>query len=67
MRGRVMGLYSLIWRGSPALGALVGGISADYFGVRETFAAAAVICFASWFVAAPRRREIEAAIEHPHD
>ena len=67
MRGRVMGVYSLIWRGSPAVGALVGGFLADRFGVRATFAGAASICFAAWFLAAPLRRGIEAAIEHPHD
>ena len=64
MRGRVMGLYSLIWRGSPALGALVGGLAADYIGVRLTFAIAALVCFAGWFLLAARRRAIEAAIEN---
>ena len=67
MRGRVMGLYSLIWRGSPALGALVGGYMADLVGVRVTFAAFAAFCMAAWFLIAPRRATIEQAVEHPHD
>jgi predicted MFS family arabinose efflux permease len=67
MRGRVMGLYSLIWRGVPAAGAIVGGISAEYFGIRQTFAAAALLCLATWFFAVRRRHAMEAAVEHPHD
>ena len=67
LRGRVMGLYSLIWRGMPALGAMMAGVSAEYFGIRATFAAAALLCLATWFIAAPQRRAIKASIEHPHD
>ena len=63
MRGRVMGLYALIWRGSPALGAMIGGVSAEYFGIRPTFAVAAIICLATWFLAAPQRAAIRAAVE----
>ena len=67
MRGRVMGLYSLIWRGTPALGALAAGFSADYVGIRETFAFATLACFAALLMALPLRRAAEAAMEHPHD
>jgi MFS family permease len=63
MRGRVMGLYALIWRGSPAVGALAAGVSAEYFGIRPTFAAAALVCLATWFLAAPQRAAIRAAVE----
>ena len=63
MRGRVMGLYSLIWRGSPALGALVGGWVADVIGVRATFATFAALCVGAWFWVARRRGAIEQAIE----
>jgi MFS family permease len=31
MRGRVMGLYGLIFRGAPAVGALAAGAAAAYF------------------------------------
>jgi predicted MFS family arabinose efflux permease len=34
MRGRVMSLYGLIFRGAPAAGALAAGIASAYFGLR---------------------------------
>jgi predicted MFS family arabinose efflux permease len=34
MRGRVMGLYGLIFRGAPAIGALAAGIASVHFGLR---------------------------------
>jgi MFS family permease len=34
MRGRVMGLYGLIFRGAPAIGALAAGIASAQFGLR---------------------------------
>lgn len=34
MRGRVMGLYGLIFRGAPAIGGLTAGAASTYFGLR---------------------------------
>lgn len=34
MRGRVLSVYAMMLRGSPALGALVMGFAANYFGLR---------------------------------
>jgi MFS family permease len=34
MRGRVMGLYGLIFRGAPAFGALAAGFASAHFGLR---------------------------------
>ena len=34
MRGRVMGLYGLIFRGAPAIGALAAGLASAHFGLR---------------------------------
>ncbi len=34
MRGRVMGLYGLIFRGAPAVGALAAGVASAQFGLR---------------------------------
>lgn len=65
MRGRVMGLYSLIWRGIPAVGAVAAGFLSQYFGIRLTFAAAGLLCFASWFLVAPYRMSIQSAVERP--
>ncbi len=67
MRGRVMGLYSLIWRGTPALGALMAGFGADLIGIRACFAIAAVICLFALALALPRFGKAQAAMEHPHD
>ncbi len=67
MRGRVMGLYSLIWRGTPAFGALMVGFGADIIGIRACFAIAALLCFAALVFALPRFGRTQAAMEHPHD
>jgi MFS family permease len=67
MRGRVMGLYSLIWRGLPALGAFGAGLAADLIGIRATFGAAAVVSILAIIIFLPKLRTIVAAMEHPHD
>jgi MFS family permease len=43
MRGRVMSLYGLIVRGGPAIGALVMGAAAEWYGLRWPLAAGAII------------------------
>ena len=50
MRGRVMGLYGLIFRGAPAIGALAAGIASAHFGLRwpVVFGALIVIAAAGW-------------------
>ncbi|MDX1483519.1 MAG: MFS transporter [Alphaproteobacteria bacterium] len=65
-RGRVMGLYTLIYRGTPAIGALALGAVAELAGLRATFAAAALIALAIWVPTLPRRRSMRAALEHEH-
>ena len=67
MRGRVMGLYALIWRGLPALGAFGAGLAADLIGIRATFAAAALVSILAIIIFLPKLRSIVAAMEHPHD
>ena len=47
-RGRVMGLYTVIYRGTPAFGAVGTGVLAELFGLQATFAAAALICLVAW-------------------
>lgn len=67
MRGRVMSLYGVLFRGGPALGALIMGIVAEGVGLRATFAVAvALTLFACiWlYRAAPR---MEAALEAEPD
>jgi MFS family permease len=50
MRGRVMGLYGLIFRGAPAVGALVAGFASAQFGLRWPvfFGALVVIAVCFW-------------------
>jgi predicted MFS family arabinose efflux permease len=50
MRGRVMGLYGLIFRGAPAIGALGAGLASAHFGLRWTvfFGAMLVIAVCLW-------------------
>jgi predicted MFS family arabinose efflux permease len=50
MRGRVMGLYGLIFRGAPALGALGAGVASAHFGLRwpVLFGAVLVVLAGLW-------------------
>ncbi len=65
MRGRVMSLYGLVYRGAPAVGALVMGAVADLIGLRWALASGAVICVAAWIWLARRRAAMTQALEHP--
>jgi MFS family permease len=47
MRGRVMGLYGLIFRGTPALGALAAGAASVHFGLRWPVIVGALIVIAA--------------------
>jgi MFS family permease len=50
MRGRVMGLYGLIFRGAPAIGALAAGLASAHFGLRwpVLFGAVLVAAVCAW-------------------
>jgi len=48
MRGRVMGLYGMIFRGGPALNALLLGLLSSHFGLRLPLAAGAAFCVLIW-------------------
>lgn len=62
MRGRVMMIYAIIYRGLPAIGALAIGAIAEFIGIRSTFAIAALITLAAWLAIAPRHKTIDAAM-----
>jgi predicted MFS family arabinose efflux permease len=48
MRGRVLGIYALLFRGGPALGALLMGAAAEYVGLRlPVLAGAAIVLLVS--------------------
>jgi predicted MFS family arabinose efflux permease len=63
MRGRVMGLYGVIFRGAPAVGALMAGLASAHFGLRWPvfFGALLVIAVGIWVYVA--RERIAAALE----
>ncbi len=65
-RGRVMGLYTLIYRGTPAIGALGLGAVAEIVGLRGTFAVAAVFGIVIWMLTMARRQTMRVALEHEH-
>jgi len=65
MRGRVMSLYLMIFRGMPAIGSLIDGLLAQTLGLRWTFALGAALCALLWLAVAPRRHAIADSLEKP--
>jgi len=65
VRGRVMSLYGLVYRGAPALGALIMGAAADLVGLRWAMASGGVICVATLVWIARRRAGVTRALEYP--
>jgi len=63
MRGRVMGLYGLIFRGAPAIGALGAGIASAHFGLRWPVVLGAVLVAAVWLWAFLIRDRIAGSLE----
>lgn len=63
MRGRVMGIWALIFGGMIPLGSLEAGILADFIGAPSTMAIGALICALAAFVTLHviRRREAQLA------
>jgi MFS family permease len=64
MRGRVMGLYGLIFRGAPAIGALLAGVASAQFGLRwpVVLGALLVVIVCAWTYR--RRARIAAPLAH---
>jgi MFS family permease len=63
MRGRVMSLYGITWRGAPAIGSLIVGGLTSFFGLQAPLAAGAVACLIAWIAIQPRRRVLAAELE----
>jgi predicted MFS family arabinose efflux permease len=65
MRGRVMGLYGLIFRGAPALGALAAGLASVHLGLRlpVIIGAMVVIAAAGWIYS--KHARIAAVVPRP--
>ncbi|MDC0033516.1 MFS transporter [Alphaproteobacteria bacterium] len=65
MRGRVMSLYGMIYRGVPALGALgIGGI-AEFIGLQAAIAGGGVVCLGVLLWVYSRRHTVIQALEVP--
>jgi len=65
MRGRVLSLYGLIFRGGPAIGAVIMGTASESVGLRWPLAAGALIAAGGWWLTWRRRHDIEAALQPP--
>jgi MFS family permease len=63
MRGRVLGVYGLLSRGGPSVGALLMGPLSDRFGFQAPVAAGAVVCLFFWLWLYVRRNPIRASLE----
>lgn len=67
LRGRVLSIYGIIFRGGPAVGGLVMGWIAEGTGLRLPVAAGGVICILAWLWVLRRlpaaNRNIEQAVE----
>ncbi|MEX2642855.1 MAG: MFS transporter [Acetobacterales bacterium] len=63
VRGRVLGLYGLIVRGAPSVGALVMGAFAERVGFAIPMLCGAAICVAAWMLASSRRQTMSRALE----
>ncbi len=63
MRGRVLGLYALLARGCPALGALAIGALAEWLGPRVPVVAGGAIAVALWLLVLGRRDAVAKAVE----
>lgn len=67
MRGRVMSLYGMLFRGAPAVGALLMGVAADYVGLRWPLAFGATLCLIIWFCSLRHRIKIKNALLSPNE
>ena len=65
MRGRVMSIFMLIFRGVPALGALIIGVAAEFFGLQWAVTAAGAICAVGCIWAYRHRANMRDHLEKP--
>jgi predicted MFS family arabinose efflux permease len=65
MRGRVLSLFGLIFRGGPALGALVMGVASEAFGLQAPLTVGALLGFLAAAVVWRRREAIGRSLREP--
>ena len=62
-RGRTLSFYGLVFRGGPALGALLIGMASEWFGLRLPLGLGAVLLIGAWLGIAVGRDRLAAALE----
>jgi MFS family permease len=62
-RGRVMGLYGVLFRAGPSLNALIMGWISSFIGLQITVAMGAGLCLVYWLWARLKREAMEEALE----
>lgn len=62
MRGRVLSLYLLIYRGMPAVGAVAIGFGAQFWGLQRAFAVAVIGSLAVFVFVLPAYRAVKAEL-----
>ncbi len=67
VRGRVLSLYSIVFIGGPAAGALIMGALSEVFGLRAPLLGGAALVFLVWLAIWRRRASIAAAMEPPSE
>lgn len=65
MRGRVMSLYGVIYRGGPALGALAMGSASEVIGLQWAVAGGGIAVAVAWVWMLKYRRTMTPALERP--
>lgn len=63
MRGRVMSLYGLTWRGIPAIGALMMGGLSSWAGLQAPLIGGGLLCIGLWAMILPRKRGLASFFE----
>jgi predicted MFS family arabinose efflux permease len=63
MRGRVLSLFGLIFRGGPALGALVMGVASELVGLQAPLATGALLGVVACALLWRRRQAIAAGLQ----
>jgi MFS family permease len=58
MRGRIMGVHSLVFGGLIPFGSVYAGASAKFFGPQKTFIISGLICFCGFLLLFMRRKEL---------
>lgn len=62
-RGRVLGLYGMIFRAAPAINAIILGIFSSYFGLQMPLIILALASLLIWAWARLRQADITRALE----